>query len=115
MESLTRKTSTILISVGDRTRIFRSVSEIPPSLRRKLLESTSGANSATVLIADEGGRQQIMRSLQGETTGLNSPLLGSLMKRAAIARGGRLNWRHVVEIMLLGGIGLCLWLLAAWK
>jgi len=115
MESLTRKTSTILISVGDRTHIFRSVSEIPPSLRRKLLESTSGANSATVLIADEGGRQQIMRSLQGESSGLSSPLLGSLIKRAAIGRGKGLNWRRGVEMVLLGGIGLCLWLLAAWK
>jgi hypothetical protein len=84
-----------------------------------LMESTSGNNAATVLIADEGGRKQILRSLQGQSTPLESRLLGSIAERIRQARkpdaaplGGK--YRHIAELVLLGGIGLCLWLLAAW-
>ena len=115
---LTRKTSTILIAVGSSTKVYRSVADVPAALRRRLLKSTSGANSATVLIADEGGRREILRSLQGLPTSVQSRLVRSLSAKRA--GGGdqdslKLGWRQWVEIGLLGGIGLCLWLLAAWK
>ncbi|MBK5292390.1 MAG: hypothetical protein JJE04_12040 [Acidobacteriia bacterium] len=119
MDRLTQKTSTILISAGDGTKVYRSVQEVPARLRRKLLESTSGANSATVLIADEGGRKQIMRSLQGLPTQLESRLLGSMITKlregASADKTRRFGWRQAAEVVLIGGIGLCLWLLAAWK
>lgn len=118
MDRLTQKTSTILISAGGLTKVYRSVQEVPPRLRRKLLESTSGVNSATVLIADEGGRKQIMRSLQGLPSQLESRLLGSMltkMRQGAAAKHRRFGWRQAAELVLIGGIGLCLWLLAAWK
>ena len=40
----------------------------PPACARRLLKSTNGANSATILIADRRGRQEIakaMRNLPG--------------------------------------------------
>jgi hypothetical protein len=64
----TFQTSTVMISVGAEHRVYRSVDEVPAGLRTKLLKSTNGSNSATILIADRGGRQQIaraMRSLPG--------------------------------------------------
>jgi hypothetical protein len=115
---LTRKTSTILISVGSQTRVYRSVEEVPPSLRRKLLQSTSSANSATVLIADEGGRREIVRSLKGLPSELQSRLVRSLESARNASRRRQpvvLGWRQWAEIGLLGAIGLCLWMLAAWK
>ena len=113
---LTTKTSTILISTGGQTKVYRSVAEVPPSLRRKLLKSTSGANSATVLIADEAGRREILRSLRGLPSELQSRLVRSLSAaRSSSRRPLVLGWRQWVEIALLGGIGLCLWLLAAWN
>ena len=118
MDRLTQKTSTILISAGDITKVYRSVQEVPPRLRRKLLESTSGVNSATVLIADEGGRKQIMRSLQGLPTPLESRLLGSMIAKVReneADKPRRFGWRQASEVALIGAIGLCLWLLAAWK
>jgi hypothetical protein len=117
MDRLTHKTSTIVIAAGDRTKVFHSVAEVPPSLRKKLIESTSGTNSATVLIADEGGRREILRSIRGLPTELQSRLVRSMAgaPRSSSRRSAALGWRQWVEIGLLGGIGLCLWMLAAWK
>jgi hypothetical protein len=58
----------VLISSGGKERMFRSVEEVPPPLRTRLLKSTNGANSATILIADRRGRREIasaMRNLPG--------------------------------------------------
>jgi hypothetical protein len=112
---LTTKTSTILISAGNQTKVYRSVEEVPPQLRRRLLQSTSSRNSATVLIADEGGRREILRSLKGLPSELQSRLVRSLSARGRRHSAVSLGWRQWAEIGLLGAIGVCLWLLAAWK
>jgi hypothetical protein len=62
------QTSTVLISTNGSDQVFRSVDEVPAGLRTRLLKSTNGANSATILIADRRGRQEIakaMRNLPG--------------------------------------------------
>jgi hypothetical protein len=62
------QTSTVLISANGSDQVFRSVEEVPAGLRTRLLKSTNGANSATILIADRRGRQEIakaMRNLPG--------------------------------------------------
>ena len=62
------QTSTVLISTGAADLVYRSVDEVPARLRTKLLKSTAGANSATILIADRRGRKEIakaMRNLPG--------------------------------------------------
>ncbi|HEY2018349.1 MAG TPA: hypothetical protein VGH38_32815 [Bryobacteraceae bacterium] len=62
------QTSTVLISAGGADLVYRSVEEVPARLRTRLLKSTNGANSATILIADQRGRKEIakaMRSLPG--------------------------------------------------
>jgi hypothetical protein len=64
----TYQTSTVLISIRGSERVFRSVDEVPPTLRTRLLKSTNGANAATILIADRRGRREIaqaMRNLPG--------------------------------------------------
>jgi hypothetical protein len=62
------QTSTVLISTSGTEQVYRSVDEVPAGLRTRLLKSTNGANSATILIADRRGRQEIakaMRNLPG--------------------------------------------------
>ncbi len=62
------QTSTVLISAGGTDQVYRSVDEVPARLRTKLLRSTNGANSASILIADQKGRKEIakaMRNLPG--------------------------------------------------
>jgi hypothetical protein len=62
------QTSTVLICEGDSEATYRSVDEVPSRLRTRLIKSTNGANSATILIADQRGRKEIakaMRNLPG--------------------------------------------------
>lgn len=58
------QTSTVLISSGGSDLVFRSVEEVPAQLRSKLLKTTNGANSATILIADRRGRKEIARAMR---------------------------------------------------
>jgi hypothetical protein len=58
MPRVTVKTSTIFISVGEKTKVYRSVNDVPPPLRKKLEQSTNGINSATILIADRRGDRE---------------------------------------------------------
>ncbi len=64
------KSSTILISAGETDAVYRSVKEVPAPLRRKLLKSTNGLNSATILIADRRGREEIARAIKNLPTSL---------------------------------------------
>jgi hypothetical protein len=74
MSRVTLKSSTIFISVGNRTEVYRSVADVPPSLRKKLEQSTNGINSATILIADRKGKEEIVRAIRGLPSDLRSRL-----------------------------------------
>lgn len=65
MSRVTLKSSTIFISVGDKTRVYRSVDDVPQPLRKKLEQSTNGIHSATILIADRRGREEILKAIRG--------------------------------------------------
>ena len=125
MERLTIKTSTIFIAKGGRTRVYSSVNDVPPKLRKQLEQSTNGFNSATILIADRRGRDEILRALNGLPSGLRTRLASSLAPKKLMpsvpgsqaARGAALSLsvvtflkRHWAEILLPGTVGLIVWL-----
>jgi hypothetical protein len=117
MHRVTVKTSTIFIAKGERTRVYHSVSEVPQRLRRELEESTNGFNSATILIADRRGREEILRALDALPSGLRSRLAVSLSPEQAVRQPAvksgplagflRRNW---AGILMPGAVGLLLWL-----
>jgi hypothetical protein len=116
MERVTQKCSTILIAMGEETRVFRSVDEIPPELREKLLESTRGMNSATILIADRGGREEILRALHSKQPEFSRRLAASLVSHQAAVRGrwrkAGIQWRYIGGAIVVGCLGYFLWVVA---
>jgi hypothetical protein len=85
----TYQTSTVLISTGGSEQVFRSVEDVPASLRTRLLKSTNGANSATILIADRRGRREIARAMRNLPGSAQRRLLRAV---AGEADGGLLAW-----------------------
>jgi hypothetical protein len=115
MEKLTAKSSTIFIATSDATRIYRSVREVPAELRRRLQESTSGANSATILIADKRGREELARALQGLPSEVQSRLANTVRAnqqrqgQAPQPRTRKLRIRLFLEILTPVAVGFAAW------
>jgi hypothetical protein len=107
------QTSTVLISAGGADLVYRSVEEIPPGLRTKLLKSTSGGNSGIILIADRRGRQEIAKSI-GK---LPDAVPGRLVKAILGGRKGssRAEWlmpsrkRGIAAVVVLLALALAAW------
>ncbi len=119
MHRVTVKTSTIFIAKSGRTQVYRSVAEIPERLRKELEESTNSFNSATILIADRRGREEIVKALNGLPSSLRSRLANSLTPRpdaeaeaeaeskvAPVLRFLRRNW---LEITLPATVAAIVW------
>jgi hypothetical protein len=120
MNRVTIKTSTIFVSVGDKTQVYRSVDQVPPPLRRKLEMSTHSLNSATILIADRNGREELTRSLRGLPSPIRTRLAASLGVSPDAAGSGMPKWpalrglaRHWVEFLFPGAIAVLIWLAAS--
>jgi hypothetical protein len=91
MQRVTLKTSTIFIAKGDRTRVYHSVGEIPKGLRKELEESTNGFNSATILIADKRGREEVRLALNGMPSAFRARFAPRLEALPSQAPAGRLD------------------------
>jgi len=104
--------------MGQKTRVYRSVEDIPPRLRRRLVESTQGLNSATILIADKRGRAELVRALQGHSTEVQCRLVDAMRSRQADEtrkpqknRFSFSSWRTWLEFLLPMVLGASLWFL----
>jgi len=103
--------------MGAHTGVYRSVDEIPLALRRKLQDSARRMNSATILIADKRGQQELLRALQDRPTNAQGGVaeiisppgppercLSSVGKPRLLA-----SWRKWLEILLPVALGASLW------
>ena len=115
MSRVTLKSSTIFISVGNKTEVYRSVADVPPPLRKKLEQSTNGINSATILIADRKGKEEIVRAIRGLPSSLRSQLGKSAREESEPAQKPAIRWTALwqdwAELLLPAAIGLAVWLL----
>jgi hypothetical protein len=66
MESGIMKTSAVLVASGDSRCVYGSLREVPEPLRTQVIQSTSGRNSGTILIADRRGKEEIERAARAE-------------------------------------------------
>ena len=117
METVTLKTSTIFVSEGEQTTVYRSVEEIPEPLRQKLAKTAAGSNTATILIADKRGKEQLVRAIQGLPSSI--PLRVTEEARRKRKHQERIDKararRYSLEISLIAVLALLLWVLAVWK
>lgn len=51
------RTSTVMIAAGDEHSFYRSVQEVPETMRRRLIETTNSENSGMIVIADRAGKE----------------------------------------------------------
>ena len=91
--------------------------EVPPPLRRKLIETTNSANSATILIADKRGREELVRALQGKRSGVRRRVVDTIRSRPHVVEplpsrfGALKSLRAWLEFLLPVAIGASLWFL----
>ena len=113
MSRVTLKSSTIFISVGNRTEVYRSVQDVPPTLRKQLEQSTNGIHSATILIADRKGKEEIVRAVRGLPSSLRARASSAL--RDEVAADSKAGWRAItecwIELLMPAVIGFGVWLL----
>jgi hypothetical protein len=116
MAQLTARSSTIFIATGGETRVYRSVEDVPPELRQKLVSCTHGINSATILIADKHGREELVRTLQGRPSDVECRLLESIRgsrpepELPSPEQKSRLqSLRTILELLLPVAVGASLW------
>jgi hypothetical protein len=116
MAQLTARSSTIFIATGRETRVYRSVEDVPPELRQKLVSCTRGINSATILIADKHGREELVRTLQGRPSEVECRLLESMRpslpepEPSEPEQKSRLqSIRTILELLLPVAVGASLW------
>jgi hypothetical protein len=117
MTRLTARSSTIFIATGGQTHVYRSVNEVPPALRRKLQDSTRSMNSATILIADKRGQQELVRALQARPTNVQRRLAEIISppqtaeQQLTTAQKPYVSspWRKWLEILLPVALGASLW------
>jgi hypothetical protein len=98
------QTSIVVISAGSEELVYRTVDEVPARLRTKLLRSTNGSNSATILIADRRGRKQVAKALRS----LPGPAQRRLMHKTIGGRGSSVpQWltparkRAIIALLIL--------------
>ena len=119
MSRVTLKSSTIFISVGNKTEVYRSVNDVPPPLRKQLEKSTNGIHSATILIADRNGKEEIVRAIRGLPSNLRSKLGNPLQAESAAEPGlrGWLEriWDDWAELILPCLLGVATWALFSVK
>ena len=88
------KTSAVLIASDDKRAVYRSVQDVPEPLRRRLVESTQGINSATIVIADHGGREHMEKHMErpaeasAAMPGEPAPIFETSVEAASEAPGG---------------------------
>ena len=115
MSRVTLKSSTIFISVGSKTEVYRSVADVPPQLRKKLEQSTNGINSATILIADRKGKEEIVRAIRGLPSSLRSQFGKSVQEEGEASPKPAIRWSALwqdwAELLLPAAIGMAVWLL----
>ncbi len=101
------KTSAVLIAAGSGRQVYQSVNDVPPTLRKMLQDSTSGANSATILIADRRGKEEIAKALERVSESVPAVPVSPALRILG------LSWRNWVGVAIGFASGVIAWLVCS--
>jgi hypothetical protein len=105
--SVVMKTSAVLIAAGGERQVYRSVADVPASLRKILQDSTNSRNSATILIADRRGKEEIAKALERVSESAPEP------PESPVRRIFGLSWRNWAGVAVGFASGVLAWLICA--
>jgi len=108
----TVRTSVILVAVDNRIEAYASLEDVPVELRERLIESTSGDDAATILIADRKGRDAMLSSLRRRILARRRRSVSAPASPLRVPGGWLRTWG---AILLSGAAGLAVWLVATWR
>lgn len=114
-ERLIEKCSTIFIAAGDRIQVFHSLEEVPEELRERLLETTRGAGAATILIADQRGREEILRAAQAPTSEFDRRWAAVMASPPARQTALLCRARKLWPVALAAALAFLFWFALAWR
>jgi hypothetical protein len=94
------------------------VQEVPAPLRSRLIKSTNGVNSATILIADRRGRQEIARAMRSLPNHMQRRLMQAVLGSAA-EQTAKLPMVHTrraaIAALLLLAVAAVIWLVSIYR
>jgi hypothetical protein len=85
MAEFTWKTSTVFVAIGEQTKVYRTMEEMPFAVRQRLSEKVKRWNSATIMIADQRGRDVLVRAMCDDGSERKSRQASSVAARGLIA------------------------------
>ncbi len=101
------KTSAVMIATGNESTFYRSVQEVPESLRRQLEETTNGVNSGMIVIADRAGKEQwteIVAQREARQAEVVSPPSPVLSPRSGFAGLSWAAWAGILLFLAAGAM-----------
>ena len=105
MEQTTLRTFTIMVYNSNGAQWFRSKDELSSELRQKLEETMQSSNSATILLADRNGREELAKALRGKPSALSSRYAPKIIAPSLIDQQVPLP-ESLLKPILNEGIGL---------
>ena len=111
MSRIKLRTSVVFVSVGEETRVFRSADEVPSAWLRRFETSDPHLRPQTILIADQGGRRELLSNLNVSVTAKESQ-----GKRMAAGRmpAPWTNERIAIEVGIMLAVGAAI-VAAFWR
>ena len=93
------------------------MNEVPTPLRKRLEDTTGGANAATILIADSKGKEELVRAIQGVPGSVPFRVARRAGKRRRQQQARELmrSWRTWLELGVILLAALLVWMLVIWK
>lgn len=122
----TFRCSTIFVAEGAETHVYRSFSEMPTQMRRRISARTRGGASATIFIANRGGREELAKRLRGMPSRVQTRLEEAVPEPPKQPRNPEPPAFAVLSadampviarntVMLASGALLLTWLISSWR